>query len=329
MRTILNTIDHLGKFDGKSDEGFLVGSENQANKNAGPQDANQQLRSTAKDAGEAPNKHHDSKTDEIPVDKEDQVFFDELERLKRQEQDANDTAEALRKEFAQETKDLLLQAGAAKAQRHEGAVADFTNLEPVVNVSPIPTSRINSIHPSTLILGDQINSLNRSKVLKVLETMLLFYRNKKDERGVVFCVGIRARLVRTGLRQSLHKAPRAGIATLSTFLLKKVIQRTSILLVFKESLVYVITLEQILTLESKQGFRQFLAMQKEDHCGYFYYKRTEYVAALQSVVGSSRDSKLNVRHGFNFKTQKILIDNEVQYGIVKNQYITPKQSILP
>ncbi|GKA81498.1 hypothetical protein Tco_0788190 [Tanacetum coccineum] len=34
----------------------------------------------------------------------------------------------------------------------EGAVADFTNLEPVVNVSPIPTSRINSIHPSTLYL---------------------------------------------------------------------------------------------------------------------------------------------------------------------------------
>ncbi|GJT12735.1 ribonuclease H-like domain-containing protein [Tanacetum coccineum] len=44
--TILNTIDHLGKFDGKSDEGFLVGyslqsKENQANKHAGPQEANQ------------------------------------------------------------------------------------------------------------------------------------------------------------------------------------------------------------------------------------------------------------------------------------------------
>ncbi|GKF84876.1 hypothetical protein Tco_0249774, partial [Tanacetum coccineum] len=52
---------------------------------------------------------------EKPVDKEDQVFLDELERLKRQEQDANDVVEALRKEFAQDTKDLLLQAGAAKA----------------------------------------------------------------------------------------------------------------------------------------------------------------------------------------------------------------------
>ncbi|GJZ00708.1 hypothetical protein Tco_0518137 [Tanacetum coccineum] len=49
-----------------------------------------------------------------PVDKEDQVFLDELKRLKRQEKDANDAAEALRKEFTQQTEDLLLQAGAAK-----------------------------------------------------------------------------------------------------------------------------------------------------------------------------------------------------------------------
>ncbi|GJS03954.1 ribonuclease H-like domain-containing protein [Tanacetum coccineum] len=116
--------------------------------------------SKANNTGEEPTKHPDFKQ----VDKEDQVFLDELKRLKRQEHDANDAAKALRKEFAQETKDLLLQAGAAKAN---GAVADFTNLEPVVNVSPIPTSRINSIHPSTLILGDPQSAVQtRSKVTK-------------------------------------------------------------------------------------------------------------------------------------------------------------------
>ncbi|GKF24367.1 hypothetical protein Tco_0076689 [Tanacetum coccineum] len=160
----------------------------------------------AKNAGEEPNKHPDLNL----VDKEDQVFLDELERLKRQEHDAYDAAEARRKEFAQDTKELLIQVGAAKVSstnivntastpvctvspygrlsftdltntdqddseipaleeiydnptdgiltnssyNDEGAVADFTNLEPVVNASPIPTSRINSIHPSTLILGD-------------------------------------------------------------------------------------------------------------------------------------------------------------------------------
>ncbi|GJT23761.1 putative ribonuclease H-like domain-containing protein [Tanacetum coccineum] len=47
----------------------------------------------------------------------------------------------------------------------EGAVADFTNLETVVNVSPIPTSRIHSSHPTTLILGDPTSAVQtRSKV---------------------------------------------------------------------------------------------------------------------------------------------------------------------
>ncbi|GJT70907.1 putative ribonuclease H-like domain-containing protein [Tanacetum coccineum] len=49
----------------------------------------------------------------------------------------------------------------------EGAVADFTNLETVVNVSPIPTSRINPSHPSALILGDPTSTVQtRSKVNK-------------------------------------------------------------------------------------------------------------------------------------------------------------------
>ncbi|GJX18384.1 hypothetical protein Tco_0221061 [Tanacetum coccineum] len=45
---------------------------------------------------------------------EDQAVLEELERLKRQEKEANDAAEVLRKEFAQSTEDLLLQAGATR-----------------------------------------------------------------------------------------------------------------------------------------------------------------------------------------------------------------------
>ncbi|GJZ00202.1 putative ribonuclease H-like domain-containing protein [Tanacetum coccineum] len=287
--TILNTIDHVGKFDGKSDEGFLVRyslnskafrvynletkrveenlhitflenkpnvagkgpnwlfdldyltdsmnyqpvrSENQAYENAGPKEANHSAgtqdnidaensemeaesaqdyfvlpiwssytstvkSSEAKNKGEKPNK-----SNEKPVDQEDQAFLEELERLKSQEKEANDAAEALRKDFAQDTEDLLLQAGVARASStntvntasipvsiaspsgglsyidltnsdqddtkilaledsydnpndgiftnasydDEGAMDDFTNLETIVNVSPIPTSRIHSGH---------------------------------------------------------------------------------------------------------------------------------------------------------------------------------------
>ncbi|GJT15495.1 putative ribonuclease H-like domain-containing protein [Tanacetum coccineum] len=272
--TILNTIDHLGKFAGKSDEGFLVGyslqskafrvynletkrveenlhitflenkpnvagkgptwlfdldyltdsmnyhpvrSENQANIHAGQQEAN----------------HHAGTKDIIDAgdsEKEDESAQDcfvlpiwPSYSSKISPDLKTDEAEALKKELAQETENLLLQAGAAKASStntvnivstpvstastydgpsfsdptnsdqddseipalediyqnptdgiftnssydDEGVVADFTNLETVVNVSPIPTSRITSIHPSTLyveILQSAVQT--RSKVSK-------------------------------------------------------------------------------------------------------------------------------------------------------------------
>ncbi|GJX87525.1 ribonuclease H-like domain-containing protein [Tanacetum coccineum] len=225
--------------------------------------------SEAKNEGEKPNKDTSLKTNEEPVDQEDQAFLDELERLKRQEKEANDVAEALRKEFTQDAEDLLLQAGVARATSNntvntastpvstaspsrvfstngpsypdltnyvdqddsqitalediydnqndgiftnasyddEGAVADFTNLETTMNVSPIPTSRIHSIHPITQILRDPTSAvLTRSKVNKSLGAHAFkaigtkwVHRNKKDRRGVV--VRNKARLVAQGYRQ--------------------------------------------------------------------------------------------------------------------------------
>ncbi|GJU88582.1 putative ribonuclease H-like domain-containing protein [Tanacetum coccineum] len=70
--------------------------------------------SEAKNGDEKPNGDTGPKINEEPKDQEDQAFLEELERLKRQEKEANDAAEAFRKEFAQCTEDLLHQAGAAK-----------------------------------------------------------------------------------------------------------------------------------------------------------------------------------------------------------------------
>ncbi|GJV06946.1 putative ribonuclease H-like domain-containing protein [Tanacetum coccineum] len=282
--TILNTIDHLGKFDGKSNEGFLVGyslnskafrvynlearrveenlhitflenkpnvagkgpnwlfdldyltnsmnyqhvrSENQANKHAGPKEDNHNAGTQdnidaenseikaesapdyfvlpiwssytstvksleAKNEGEKSTKNTDLKTTEKPVDQEDQAFLDELEKLQRQEKEANDAAEALRKDTASPSGGLSFTNLTNTDQDDseipdledsynnpndgiftntsyddEVAVADFTNLETIVNVSPIPTSRINSIHPSNQILRDPKSAVQtRSKVNK-------------------------------------------------------------------------------------------------------------------------------------------------------------------
>ncbi|GJX00690.1 putative ribonuclease H-like domain-containing protein [Tanacetum coccineum] len=333
--TILNTIDHLGKFVGKSDEGFLVGyslqskafrvynlvtkrveenlhinflenkpnvagkgpnwlfdldyltdsmnyhsvrSENQANLHAGQQESNQNTGTKDKiDAGDS-EKEDESAQDcfELPIwhsysstnpfasksdnkiggpREEEQVFLDDLARLQRQEKEANEEAEALRKNLEQETENLVTQAGAAKSSStnifstvsttakasgtnfvntvsipvstasaneglslsdttntqeddseippledihedttdgifthssydDEGAEADFTNLETVVNVSPIPTSRINPSHPSTLILGDPTSAVQtRSKVNKSSEAHAFVSYVQKQRRN--------------------------------------------------------------------------------------------------------------------------------------------------
>nr|GEV03451.1 putative ribonuclease H-like domain-containing protein [Tanacetum cinerariifolium] len=61
------------------------------------------------------NKTAGSKETNNSVDTEDQAFLEEFERLKRQEKEANDASETLRKTFSQNTEDLFLQAGATRA----------------------------------------------------------------------------------------------------------------------------------------------------------------------------------------------------------------------
>ncbi|GJU08038.1 putative ribonuclease H-like domain-containing protein [Tanacetum coccineum] len=323
--TILNTIDHLGKFAGKSDEGFLVGyslqskafrvynlvtkrveenlhinflenkpnvagigpnwlfdldyltdsmnylsvsSENQANIHAGQQATNQNEGS--KDKIDSGNSQIEDETDqdcfELPIwhsysstnksssksdgkrgspREEEQIFLDDLARLQIQEKEANEEAEALRKNLDQETEILVTQGGAAKSSStnnfstvstttkasgtnlvntggtnlvstdttnsqedvseippledihqdttegifthssydDEGAVGDFTNLETVVNVSPIPTSRVNPSHPSELILGDPTSAVQtRSKLNKSSEAHAFVSYVQKQRR---------------------------------------------------------------------------------------------------------------------------------------------------
>ncbi|GJU84189.1 putative ribonuclease H-like domain-containing protein [Tanacetum coccineum] len=102
---------------------------------------------------------------------EEHIFLDDLARLQRQEKEA----EALRKNLEQETESMVTQTGAAKSSE-----ADFTNLETVVNLSPIPTSRIIPSHPSALILGDPTSAVQtRSKVNKSSEAHAFVRRFQK------------------------------------------------------------------------------------------------------------------------------------------------------
>ncbi|GJS18689.1 ribonuclease H-like domain-containing protein [Tanacetum coccineum] len=133
----------------------------------------------------------------------------------------------------------------------EGAEADFKNLETIVNVSPIPTSRINPSHPSALILGDRTSAVQtRSKVNKSSKAhAFVSYvqkqrrNNHEDIHHFVICLFLsqhnpmkisEALKMKAGLIYqeeccSLRfKSPKAWYATLSTFLLKNGYRRGTI-----------------------------------------------------------------------------------------------------
>nr|GEV61077.1 hypothetical protein [Tanacetum cinerariifolium] len=275
--TILNTIDQLGKFDGKFDLGFLVGYslnskaftvynlktkrveenlhvnflenktnvagkghawmfdldyltksmkykpvslENQANKYAGLQEANNSASTqvnddqgttskeidlhdehfilpiwsaystTVKSSKDNIQKTTDCKTSEKPVSQVEQIFQEELEKLERQEKEDND---AVWKEASHDTRDDLYASPSVgiftdSSYDGEGVVTEFNNLETMVIVSPTPTTRIHTIHPKTQILGDPLLAVQtRSKVHKNLKLMLLSLKHWKMKVGLMLC----------------------------------------------------------------------------------------------------------------------------------------------
>nr|GEZ12662.1 hypothetical protein [Tanacetum cinerariifolium] len=185
-----------------------VSLENQANKSAGPKETNYS-------AGTKIQKTTDCKKSEMPLSQVEQIFQKELEKLKRQEKEAND---AVRKEATYETKDVntnstnllntvsasdnyaSLSAGIFTNSSYDDdddVVTDFNILKTIVNVSPTPTTRIHTIHPKLKFL-EILCQLFRQEV-KCTRTLKLMLLNKKNERGVV--VRNKARLVAQGHRQ--------------------------------------------------------------------------------------------------------------------------------
>nr|GEW41956.1 ribonuclease H-like domain-containing protein [Tanacetum cinerariifolium] len=159
-------------------KGDLVRVENQVNKSAGPKEANNSAgtqanddqganskeinlyeehfilpiwsaySTTIKSSEEKIEKNTDFKSCEKPVSQLEQIFLEELEKLK-------------------------------------SVVTDFDNLETTVNVSPTPTTRIHTIHPKTQILVDPMSAVQtRSKMNKNSEAHALISQALEDESWV-------------------------------------------------------------------------------------------------------------------------------------------------
>ncbi|GJU30424.1 putative ribonuclease H-like domain-containing protein [Tanacetum coccineum] len=253
--TILNTSDHLGKFNGKADEGYLVGYSasnrayrvyNMANKRVeetmnlrfleekvniqgighewsfdldyltdslgyNRDKANQTAGAETKDISDAHNNG-------VLFDTAEDIFQQELARLKDQEQRATSDTERPGLGFATDAEELQKRASATtvppgsipvptasilvpsgsptdsffddepttrfpspsdlgnnepspgvfSSSSYDGEFgADLNNLASTLEVSPVATKRINTIHPQSLIIGDHNSAVQtRSKVNK-------------------------------------------------------------------------------------------------------------------------------------------------------------------
>ncbi|GJV32239.1 retrovirus-related pol polyprotein from transposon TNT 1-94 [Tanacetum coccineum] len=244
--TILNTLDPLGKFYRKAEEGFLVGYSvnSKAFKDATKQSyavrkefkaqCNRELLqgkatranntnnfntvSTPFNAASTPRTSNDDGPSFVPLgsfplDAND--FLDDPIMP-----DLEDTAAVQNTGIfgsAYDDDDDLDTYNSPYVDQVVGVEADFNNIEPSTVASPIPTTRIHSIHPKNQIIRDP-----KSTVEAIQEELLQFkiqkvwtlvdlsygkkaigikwvYRNKKDKRGIV--VKNIARLVAQGYKQ--------------------------------------------------------------------------------------------------------------------------------
>ncbi|GJS84110.1 putative ribonuclease H-like domain-containing protein [Tanacetum coccineum] len=222
--TILNTIDHLGKFDGKADEGFFVGYStnskafrvfnsrtriveenlhvqfrNQSNGNVGTKacaDAGKARVETEekKDAEDPGNEGGNPSTEEPRINQEKDASVNSTNNINTISPTVN--AASIEDNVVDENIVYrcaddpnipdLEEIGIFSDAEDDGAEADMTNLDTHIPVNPIPTTRIHKDHPKN------------PKRKRAIGTKWVF-KNKKDERGIV--IKNKARLVAQGYTQ--------------------------------------------------------------------------------------------------------------------------------
>ncbi|GJX28534.1 retrovirus-related pol polyprotein from transposon TNT 1-94 [Tanacetum coccineum] len=221
--TILNTLDPLGKFDGKSDEGYLLGYSTTSK-------AFRDLEDVAE------------KEEQHTLTKVEQVLKDDLERMIAQEIAAKAIDDATRQAFKEEKKRATQATSINKLNTGRPSVstsnsplvstantsyasatkADFNNMDNTIDVSPIPTLRVHKDHPKEEPKTISQTLKDESWVEAMQEELLQFklqkvwilvalpfgkkaigtkwvFRNKRDGRSII--VKNKARLVAQGFRQ--------------------------------------------------------------------------------------------------------------------------------
>ncbi|GJY10501.1 putative ribonuclease H-like domain-containing protein [Tanacetum coccineum] len=197
--TILNTIDHLGKFDGKADEGFFVGySLNSSGPDwlfdidaltrimnyepivAGTQSNGFVDPKSSQDDGSKPLSDDVKKVDKDPRKENecnDQEKEDNVNNTNNVNVASTNEVNAVNGKTGIE---LLVDPNMpaledisifdfSKDDEDDGSVADMNNFDTTIQVSPIPTTRIHKDHPLDQVIIDLQSATQTRKMSKNLE----------------------------------------------------------------------------------------------------------------------------------------------------------------
>nr|GFB17891.1 hypothetical protein [Tanacetum cinerariifolium] len=222
--TILNTLDSLGKFEGKVDEGFLVGYSNYDGDAAfdGKEhdfDAKKpESKVILSPSSSAQSRKQDDKTKKEANGKSPIESFTGYRDLNTEFEDFSDNSS---NEVNAAGTIVPTDITYSNDENDVGVEANFNNLETSIIVSPIPTTRIHKDHleepkrvhqaikdPSWIeAMQEELLQFKMQKVWVLVDLLhgkteigtKWDFRNKKDERGIV--VRNKARLIAQGHTQ--------------------------------------------------------------------------------------------------------------------------------
>nr|GEY46866.1 retrovirus-related Pol polyprotein from transposon TNT 1-94 [Tanacetum cinerariifolium] len=195
--TILNTKDHLGKFDGKADEGFFIGYSLNSkafrvfNNRTRIVEENLHISDDGKKVDEDPRQESECKDQE----KEDNVNntnnVNAASTNRVNVVGANTNNELLFDPKMSALEDISTFTFSSDLE-DDDEEADMNNIDTTIHVSPVATTRIHKDHHLNQVIGDLHSTTQTRHMSKNLEehgkraigTKWVF-QNKKDERGIV------------------------------------------------------------------------------------------------------------------------------------------------
>nr|GEV96265.1 hypothetical protein [Tanacetum cinerariifolium] len=183
--TIFNTLDSLGKFDGKVDEGFLVGYSSSGSTNPHNTDGDVAFdekesefegRKLESEVNVSPSNFSDNNINEdsaagtlVPAigqlsPNSTNTFSvvgpsNAAAGLTHRKSSCIDTSQLLDDPDMLELEDIIY----SDDEDDVGTEADINNLETSITVSPIPTTRVHKDHPVTQIIGDLSSATQKRK----------------------------------------------------------------------------------------------------------------------------------------------------------------------